>query len=207
MTPSILLFEDKLGITSGYEGVWQGLVLKAGLAGVIINRRSAYKAFGERVQLLIRKGNRKAPGFNPDERTQAILRTWVKRELDILKPTVCIFMDPSLLFLVNPDWDQSTLDNLRGGHYDLWGTPIIIMLPISAWHQRKSEKDIARLNEGFTDKEEWEAEHGGEESDTENIGAIWMEPVSVPYGKFVLSHDLQKANRVLRKRIETEIGK
>ena len=196
-----LLFEDKLGITAGYESIWQQLLLQQGFSGVSVERRSAYKALGGKLQLLIRKGNRVSPGFNPDPTTRRLVRTWVEQQMNIVKPTVCICMDPSLLFLFNEDWDQSTLDNMRGGHYEFLGVSFIISLGISAWHNKKSQKDIARLNEGYTDKEEWEAEHGGDEQDTEGLGAIWLEPVSVPYGKFVLRADLGKANRVMRRAI------
>lgn len=196
-----LLFEDKLGITAGYESTWQQLLLKEGFGGVVVDRRSAYKALGDRIQLLIRKGNRVSPGFNPDYQTQRVIREWVEMQLSNVKPTVCICMDPSLLFLFNEDWDQATLDNMRGGHYEYLGVSFIISLGISAWHAKKSQKDIARLNDGYADKEEWEAEHGGDEQDTEGLGAIWMEPVSVPYGKFVLRADLGKANRVMRRAI------
>lgn len=202
MRDAVILFEDKLGITTGYEGVWSGLLAVTGLLSTTIHRRSTYKAFGNKHQLLIKKGNRKSPGFNPDPEVQRDLRLWVSRELSNLEPAVCICMDPALFFLMNPDWDQATPDNMRGGVYRVENIPFICSLGISAWHNKKSDKDIARLNDGYTDEEEWEADQGGEESDTANIGAIWLEPVSVPYGKFVLRHDLDKASRILSKQKE-----
>lgn len=203
MSKSILLFEDKLGITTGYESIWNGLLGVTGLLPYPLHRRSTYKAYGSKFQLLVKKGNRKSPGFNPDLEVQRELRLWVTRELNNIKPMIVLCMDPALFFLMNPDWDQATPDNMRGGVYEINGIPFICMLSISAWHNKKSDKDIARLNDGYTDEEEWEEEHGGDESDTENVGAIWLEPVSVPYGKFVLRKDLDKAYRILLR----EIGK
>lgn len=196
MNDGILLFEDKLGITAGYEEIWAGLLLKSKLSHVRIHRRNAYKALGDSTQLLIRKGNRNAPGFNEDRFVQDKITRWVSQQINQTQPALVICMDPALLFLANPDWNQASLDNLRGGHYTLAGRPFMIMFGISAWHTKKNEKDIARLNSGYSDKEEWEADHGGDESDAETQEMIWIDPISVPYGKFVLQKDLEKIRRV-----------
>lgn len=209
--PKILLFEDKLGITAGYESIWRNLLVKAGLIGVDVIHRNAHTALGKRHQLLVRKGNRKAPGFNPDPRVINAVATWAGSQIALTKPDLCLCMDPALLFMANPDWDQATLDNLRGGVYKVDGIPFIIMLGIAAWHNKKREKDIAKLNDGYTDREEWEEEHrsesesgdesgdeGDDEERHEEVGHVWLEPVSIPYGKFVLLKDLEKANRILR---------
>jgi hypothetical protein len=197
--PKILLFEDKLGITSGYEPYWTALLLKAGLSTTTIYRRSAYRMFGDRMPLLIQKGNRKSPGFNSENKAVLkVLTDWTKTQVDSLRPDLCLCADPALLFLFNPDWDQSTLDNLRGGHYLLHGVHTVILFGMSAWYANKREKDIARLNEGFTDKNEWEEEHGGDETDNENTD-IWIEPLSIPYGRFTLQMDLNKAGRILKR--------
>jgi|SRR5882762_1762630 len=196
--PSILLFEDKLGISAGYESIWANLLIKTGFAGMEINRRNSFRHLGRQTQLLIRKGNRVSAGFNPDPRSMDIVRAWVRTQVQLLQPAAIICMDPAILFMFNPDWDQATLDRLRGGVYKLMEKPVVISLPISAWHNVKKEKDIARMNEGFTEEEEWEAEHGGDESDSE-VNNIWLEPIIVPYGKFVLQKDLEKLNRILRR--------
>lgn len=195
---SILLFEDKLGISAGYQSIWNGLLLKTGLTGVNIYRRNSHSVFKNQLMLLTRKGNRIAPGFNESPGTQNILRRWMMTQITATDPTICVCMDPALLFICNPDWNQATLDKLRGGVYRYADRPFVVMLGLSAWHNKKKEKDIARLNEGYTDEEEWEEAHGGDEQDTDGIGSIWLEPVSVPFGKFVLTKDLEKVNRVLR---------
>lgn len=197
----ILLFEDKLGISSGYESYWQMMLVKAGLSSTDVYRRSTFGSLGHRVQLLTTSGNRKAPGFNPDKKVQEVLTRWTKDQIELLKPRICLCMDPALLFLFNPDWDQATLDNLRGGHYKLHGVHTVVMFGMSAWYANKREKDIARLNDGFTDKAEWEEEHGGDETDSDDLNNMWLEPLSIPYGRFTLQMDLNKASRIL-KRIE-----
>lgn len=198
MSQSVLLFEDKLGISSGYESIWISLLMASGFLAADINRRNSFRSLGAKVQLLVKKGNRKAPGFNPDPAAQFKIRTWVNTQIQTLSPSGIICMDAAILFMMNPDWDQATLDNLRGGVYKLQGVPCVVSLPITAWHTQKKEKDIARLNEGHTDFTEWEEAHGGDESDAE-LNNIWLEPVTVPYGKFVLRKDLEKLNRILRR--------
>ncbi len=205
----ILLFEDKLGITPGYEGIWQSLLLKIGFIDTTVIRRNTFKSLGSRVRLLTRSGNRKAPGFNPDTRVQMVLRKWVEAEIKRLNPALILCMDPALLFILNPDWDQATLDKLRGGVYRVYGVTWLVMLPISAWHQKKSDKDIARLNDGFTSRDAWEKatilDHvTGEEvtdseeddEDDDRVGGVWLEPVVIPSGQFILTKDLEKARRL-----------
>lgn len=196
--PKILLFEDKLGITTGYESIWQSLLVQTGFASTGIDRRNSFRTLGNKVQLLHRSGNRKAPGFNPEPRTQEIIRAWVLAQVNALNPDAIIVMDPAILFMLNPDWDQATLDNLRGGVYWIQRRPTIVMLPISAWHTQKKETDLARLNSGFTEESEWEEEHGGDEIDAD-LNQMWIEPVVVPYGKFVLKSDLIKIRRILER--------
>lgn len=199
MSINILVFEDKLGITTGYEIIWQQLLIKSRLIGAKVAKRKSFTVFQNKVQLLTHSGNRKMPGFNPDPRVQQQLLSWVESQIATVKPDITLCMDQALTFIVNPEWNQSTIDNLRGGVYRVMDRPFMIMLPISAWHQKKSEKDIARLNEGFTDKEEWEEEHGGDETDSEVINGMWLEPMVVPYGKFVLVTDLEKAFRIIQR--------
>jgi len=192
---SILLFEDKLGISSGYEPIWQSLLLKTGLIGYEMNRRNSFRSLATKVQLLTKYKNRIAPSFNPDPRGQQIITQWVKTQISLCKPAGIICMDPALTFLMNPNQDQSTLDTLRGGVYEIFKTPTVISLPISAWHTKKKEKDIARMNEGFMDEEEWE-----EATDSDNeLNHIWLEPIVVDYGRFVLHSDLSKLARILER--------
>jgi hypothetical protein len=201
----ILLFEDKLGVTQAYQSIWQLLLLRAGMGGASVAHRKTFTAFGNRIQLLFRNGNRVAPGFNPDPDAQRMLATWVESQITTIKPDIVLCCDAALTFLVNPEWNQSTLDNLRGGAYEIHGVPFLITLPITVWHQKKNEKDLARLNEGYTDKEKWEIDHGGDQTDSEELNGMWLEPMTIPYGKFVLQADLNKAHRIIQKRKLLEI--
>lgn len=213
----ILWFEDKLGITDGYLSIWSSLLQKANLSAVPVHRRSSYQAFGSRLRLLEQKGNRKLPGFNTDPRAQSTIRRWVCNQIRDVNPILCISTDPALGFLANPDWDQATVDNLRGGVYEVESRPWVCTLPISAWHRKKSAKDIAKLNDGFKDRESWEAaraesedaEDGEddikakEEWESEDNSSFWLEPVMVPEGKFVLTADVCKAGRIYHRIINT----
>jgi len=193
---AVLIFEDKLGISSGYESIWAHLMMSSGFANYDLIRRNSFRSLGKSMQLLVKKGNRKTPGFNPDEQVQYRIRQWVMSQITALKPVGILCMDPVMLFMLNPDWDQATLDILRGGVYRIQEIPTIVTLPISAWHNKKQMKDIARMNEGHVEEDEWEESHGGDETDSE-YNSIWMEPVVVPYGKFVLSADIKKLARVI----------
>lgn len=201
MQRPILLFEDKLGISEGYEGIWNMLLVKAGLQGVQIYRRNAHRGFGNKFRLLTQKGNRTQPGFNEDPAVQKILTQWMVAQIDVLQPALCLCSDPALFYSFNADWNQATSDNLRGGHYIAHRKHFVILFGMSAWYANKREKDIARLNDGFTDEKEWEEEHGGDETDTE-MTQIWVEPLSVPYGRFTLEMDLKKTNRLYRRILE-----
>lgn len=201
MSKSILLFEDKLGISSGYEGIWQSLLLKTGLTGFETIRRNSFRSLGNKVQLLERQGNRKAPGFNRDSRSMAVVDRWARNQIRIINPSIVLCMDPAILFLCNPNWDQATLDNLRGGVYTIESIPFLIMLPISTWHTQKKESDIARMNDGFTIESEWDEERQLDEDELNqtDMNRLWIEPVVVPYGRFILSTDLSKAKRIIER--------
>jgi hypothetical protein len=62
--------------------------------------------------------------------------------------------------------------------------------------------DIAKLNEGYTDKADWEdfrnAEDGEEEDEDDDESSMeWHEPIVVPYGRAVLEFDFQKVARLM----------
>lgn len=193
---AILVFEDKLGITAGYESIWASLIMSCGFVKYDVIRRNSYRSLGKSMQLLVKKGNRVTPGFNPDEQTQHRIRQWAMSQIQAVRPAGILCMDPVILFMLNPDWDQATLDTLRGGTYRILEIPVVVTLPISAWHVKKQMRDIARMNEGHTERDEWEESHGGDESDLE-LNHMWLEPTVVPYGKFVLRADIMKLARIM----------
>ncbi len=188
---TIVLFEDKLGITTGYLEHWTDLLQSVGLDPHRVRRVSTWKDPSmSMLTLLTRKGNRKSPGFNPDSQTQELLTRWVISVCESLHPELILCMDTALLGLVEPSWDIATIDNLRGGVYSFFGIPWLVMTPISAIYTQKKPKDIRFLNDGAEDEDEFEeSDHDPEE--------FFMEPYTIPYGRRILAADLKKATRIL----------
>lgn len=186
---SILLIEDKLGITAGYRGHWDRMLMKFGMNPDDFVHRNPYKAHAlHGLPLLIQKGNRKSPGYNPN--TIGALRSWVDALIQDLDPTAIVCMDVATLGIVEPSWDIATIDNCRGGVYKYQGIPFLITMPISAINTKKNPKDVRAMNEGAEDKDEWEEM----ERDPEEL---FIEPYTIPYGRWVLGADLQKLKRVV----------
>lgn len=184
----ILLFEDKLGITENYFPIWNSMLMAVGLDSKQFTRVSIWRAKGiPHSKLLIRKGNRKSPGFNPDY-IHAV-SSWFHATIEDLKPDVIVIQDTALLGIIEPAWDIATIDNLRGGVYKLGTIPLLVMQPISAVHTKKQPKDIKILNDGEDDKDAWE------ESDREE-GELWLEPYTYPLGRWVINADLNKLRRI-----------
>lgn len=142
-------------------------------------------------QLLTKVGNRKAPGFNP-----AILREvreWIRDQIRAHKDCKLILcQDPACLGVVEPSWDISTLDNLRGGVYDFDGIKFLVIPPVSVIHSKKNPKDIRAMNDGAENREEWEEEDRNPEE-------LYVEPYTIPFGSWILHRDLTKAVRLLGK--------
>lgn len=156
----ILLFQDKLGITDGYTPAWNELVRGAGLDGILIRRLSVYNSeVAKHHQLLVKIGNRKAPGFNPD--ALPAVRQWFETHLNHFAPKVTIIMDPAMFGLFESDQKVATTDHLRGGVYPYTTaagvkTVIVVMTPVSAINRRMDPKEIAALNQGAYSKTEWQ---------------------------------------------------
>lgn len=194
---TILVLEDKLGITDGYMPHWTSMCMSAGLGAQRLVRYSAWKSptlMGR--ALLVQKGNRKSPGFNPDLEIRGLLHSWAVESIVKSGARAVLCMDVALLGLVESRWEIATIDNLRGGLYwfDVGNreVPFLVTVPISAIHNQKKPKDIRRLNDGYESKDEWD-----EDADEHDPDDIWMEPYTIPYGRFVLMRDLQKLARIV----------
>jgi hypothetical protein len=186
---TMLLIEDKLGISAGYMDSWVSMLAAAGFLGISVPRASMYRdARMSKEALLTRKGNRKAPGHNPD--LLDLVREWVRYTVKRTEARMILCMDPAALGLVEPSWDISTTDNLRGGLYVFDGLPFLVTMPISAIHSKKNPKDIRALNDGAESKGEWE------EMEHENEDLFFIEPYTIPFGRWVLAADLRKAYRI-----------
>lgn len=197
----LLVFQDAVGISSGYMGIWKSLLERTGLGEkhTHVVLRSAYSNFSKG-HLLEWQKKRKQPGFNTNVQKQMATRAWVKMVIEQHEPDMVACQDPALLFLLNNKWDQATLDRLRGGFYVAFDLPWIVTLPITAFHAKMDKKDIAKLNEGYTEKADFEEFRDDEESDAEDEddGTMeWHEPVVTPYGKIVLEFDYQKVARIM----------
>lgn len=186
----ILLLEDKLGITDGYRGHWQNMCLAAGLNPNAILHRSIYRhRITKDKTLMLKKGNRKTPGFEPEAMpyVAAVVKEWIRE----LQPELILCQDLVSLGLVERSWDIATIDNCRGGVYEYEGIKFVITVPISAINTKKSPKDIRAINDGYDDKDEWEED---EDRDPEEL---FLEPYTIPFGRWVLGADLRKVNRLL----------
>jgi hypothetical protein len=208
----ILFFEDAVGITKGYKPILQRMLNAAGL-GEKTHRyafRSVYKRFDKKM-VLEWSGNRKAPGFSRKPQVQSALRAYVNECIAQHQPAFIVAMDPSILFLFNDNWDQATIDKLRGGvyqyHAEVAGiVPCIVTLPLTAYHNKVSSKDIAKLNEGFVEKadfEEWREkiadgdEDASADSEDEDNTMEWHEPIQVHMGHIMLMFDFAKLARLM----------
>lgn len=213
---TLLVFEDSVGVTAGYKGIWMDLLNKVGLQDsvVMVKVRSSYLHFRKKEHLEFKK-TRKQPGFNTNPNVQRRVEEWVATCIAQHKPDIIACFDPALLFLLNPVWNQATLDTLRGGLYIRFGIPWIVTLPLTAYHSKMKPKDIAKLNQGFTEKGDFqeylESMHGddedseedddvkgpGEYEDDDKSTMEWHEPIIIPYGRIVLEWDFQKVARVM----------
>lgn len=207
----ILIFQDKLGITEGYKAQWDQLITGAKLDNIPTHRFSIYNSELKEHQLLIRSGNRKAPGFNPELLNE--VGEWFENHLNKFKPRVVIMMDPALFGLIESEWNVATTDHLRGGVYPYrtakgFETTVVVMTPISAINRRMDPKDIALMNQGAYSKAEWDElqefkenrEDGDEEipadAEQHENEDFFIAPYKIPYGRFVLRVDLNKVYRV-----------
>lgn len=218
----VLVFMDAIGVTQNYKPIWWKLLNEAGITetNTHVTLRTSYTAFPKKQHLEWRK-TRKQPGFNSDASMQARVTAWVRSCIAQHEPDLIICFDPALLFLLNPDWSQATLDKLRGGLYIEFNLPWVVTLPLTSYHSKAKSTDIAKLNQGFVEKGDFQdykqeleydelnskddSDDDERDIDDENEKARmeWHEPVVIPFGKIVLRYDLQKVARLLS-RIEVE---
>ena len=190
---AILLFEDKLGITANYIPVWEQMCLRAGLHPHHFRRYSIWKSTlpeGTKSKLLVSKGNRKTPGFNPE--MVGAIRAWADFTIDSIKPNFIVLMDMTLLCLIDQNWDTATIDNHRGGVYSYKGIKLLVMTPISAINTNRSVKDIKAMNDGAESEEEFNL-------DEHDPNELFVEPYTIKSGRWIFRADLQKLARVYGK--------
>lgn len=200
---SILLIEDKLGITPGYRSVWESMCLQAGLLNTRITRVNLHNIFYDKgLQLLRKRGNLVYPVFNDSPEVRGALAQWFRQhfagtgnQYDLI-----ICQDAAALGLLTDDWRDATIDKLRGGVYSLRGIPCLVTLPISAINKHVLKKDVMALNQA-EDRDTWdalresEAAAGDVDEDSEKL---FIPPYTIPSGRWILQRDLEKASRLLK---------
>lgn len=227
---NLLVFEDIVGVQGGYKGLFREQLEKAGIneKNTRVTSRSSYKIFTKK-QHLIWKPPRKHPGFNTAPDSKRRVFDWVNQCIQQHTPDLIVCFDPAILFIFNPDWAQATLDKLRGGLYLDLGIPAVITLPMTALHNKAKASDIAKLNQGFTEKGEFDdykkeielstltidndgdSEADDSDDDDDDFGTSdvdsrneeskmeWHEPIIIPFGKIMLEYDFGKVGRLLRR--------
>lgn len=211
----ILFFDDAIGIGTGYSRLFNEL--SRGQATAV----SLYHKFNKS-ELLMWKGNRKAPGYKLDTRSLTKLHTAVIAIIQLHKPQVIVTADPATLGLLmlrrEESWDWATMDNCRGGVYHYFGLPWIVTYPFTAYHSEVRERDIAVANSGFSDETEFDqyanrmfesgtGQDSNDESDTSDAADADAEdderhfyaPVltKINVGQFCITSDWAKAFRIL----------
>ena len=213
----ILIVQDKLGITEAYKSHWNMMCLRAGLMQPWIQFKytSAWREFRQD-ELLMFKHNRKSPGFNIDPAKQVKLLNWLKGKMDLVNAGIVVLQDPTFFFIVNNNWDQATTDNLRGGVYTMKNSrrediTVLVTAPIHSINTQMKAKDIAALNQGFAERDEFEEVFGGDDEtdsdddddddaeSSETRTMEWYNPIIVPFGRHCFQSDLYKLGRLARK--------
>lgn len=191
---ALLILEDKLGITAGYKSTWEALCFKVGLSPSDFQHYSVWRSpLVHEFKLLDKKGNRKSPGFNEDPMAQAAIDNWIRYTIQHTRAEAILCMDFAVLGLIESSWDIATIDRLRGGVYRFASIPFVVTVPISAIHQKKSAKDIRAMNQGREHEDEIE------DDDDDDVNHMWMEPYTIPFGRWILNADLKKFVRIISK--------
>lgn len=167
----ILYITDKSGVSEGYNKAFNTMLANAGLRRqqIIITH-----IYGLVSNALIKKGNRKAPGFNPEKIDQ--IHAAFNQRVDAVQPDIIVCSCPAVLGLfVDWDWNLATLDKCRGGVYNYRGIPVVVTLPITAIHAHVDERAL----KAFDDDD-----------------LVKSEPYRVKHGQWILNRDWEKVGRI-----------
>jgi hypothetical protein len=169
----ILYLTDKFGVSAGYMPAFTAMVHKCGIPRERIAITDIYRLVPKP---LIRKGNEKVWRFDPAQLPQ--IQAAFEQRVRAIAPTLIVVSDPALLGIFNGgDSRSSTIDKMQGGVYEVRvgdsTIPVIIVLPITAIHQRIDSR-IIRNEDDEEDKQT---------------------PYKVPDGKQILMWNWQKVGR------------
>lgn len=165
----ILYMTDKFGVSEGYNRAFNLMLANSGIRRQQVILSNIYGLVNNP---LIKKGNRKSLGFNP-ERKDAIKAAFDQR-ISTVKPDLIVCSCPAILgLLCGWDWKLATLDKCRGGVYTYAGIPVLVTYPITAINTHVDE----RLLKDMDDED------------------VKYEPYRVKQGQWILNRDWEKIGR------------
>lgn len=169
MPGRILYVTDKFGISDGYKPAFQSLLKAAGIPSGGILTTHIYNI----VKSPLKKyGNETTWKFDIDKLDE--IRRAFDARLNAIKPDLVVVSCQACLGVITGgDIKGSTLEKMRGGVYEYNGYRVIIVLPITAIHQRVDSRII-------------ENEDGDRDT---------QEPYQIKDGSQTLSWDWQRVGR------------
>lgn len=170
MSGKILYLTDRFKVSAGYEPAFTRLLNKNGIRRQDVITTDIYNIVEGNP--LKRKGNEVTWKFDPAKKDQ-IERAFLQR-VAVIKPTLIVVSCPAVLgFLSGWDSRTATVDKMRGGVYWHDNVPVVVVLPITAIHQRLDQRIITN-DDGEEDKQT---------------------PYRVPQGEWILKQDWSKVGR------------
>ena len=168
-TKRILYLTDKFGVSQGYSKSFSLMLANCGIKRKQVIETNIYGLVNKP---LIKKGNRKAWGFNPERKDE--IEAAFNQRIETVAPDIIVCSCPAILgFLCDWDWDLATLDKCRGGVYYYRGIPVIVTYPITAIHQQVDQRLL-------------------KDADGDDIA---YEPYRVKQGAWILARDWEKVGR------------
>lgn len=166
----ILYMTDRFGVSDGYTRAFNLMLANSGLRRQQIILSNIYTLVNA---ALVKKGNRKAWGFNPEKKDE--IKSAFDQRIHAIKPDVIVCSCPAVLgLLCGWDWNVATLDKCRGGVYDYDGIPVVVTYPITAINTHIDERALQSVDD---------------EDKTH-------EPYRVRQGQWILNRDWEKIGRI-----------
>lgn len=173
-TAKILYLTDRTGVSDGYNKAFTLMLANSGIRRNQVILSNIYTLVPD---ALVKKGNRKAPGFNAEKINE--ITAAIKQRVEAIQPDIIVTSCPAVLGLLTDwEWDLATLDKCRGGVYNYLGITTIVTLPISAINTHVDERALKDLD--------------GE--------AVGSEPYRIKNGQWILNRDWEKVGRFANNR-------
>lgn len=169
-TAKILYFTDKFGVSDGYKRAFNEMMLNSGINWKNVTITHIYNLVSN---ALVKKGNRKALGFNPEKKNE--IKAAFDLRINAVQPDVIVVSCPAVLgLLCDWDWNLATLDKCRGGVYYYDGIPVLVTYPITAINSHVDERALKSVDDDDDAK---------------------SEPYKVKQGQWILNRDWEKIGR------------